>query len=60
MYHQVLAEQNIKRELYLAIPRRTYETIFQDELGQILLKNGLLRLFVFDEIEEVIVEWVPN
>jgi hypothetical protein len=60
MYHQVLVEQNIRRELYLAIPYRTYETIFQDELGQILLKNELLRLLVFDEIEKVIVKWVPN
>lgn len=39
---------------------RTYGTIFQDELGQILLKNELLRLLVFDEIEKVIVKWVPN
>ncbi len=34
--------------------------IFQDELGKILLKNEVLRLLVFDEIEEVIVEWVPH
>ena len=60
MYHQILVEQSIERELYLAIPHRTYGTIFQDELGQILLRNQLLRLLVFDEIEEVIVEWVPN
>ena len=60
MYQQVLVDQNIARELYLAIPYRAYETIFQDELGQILLKNQLLRLLVFDEIEEVIVQWVPN
>ena len=56
----MLVEQNVARELYLAIPYRAYETIFQDELGQILLKNQLLRLLVFDEIEEVIVQWVPN
>lgn len=60
MYQQVLVEQNIQRELYLAIPRRAYETIFQDELGQILLRKALLRLFVFDEDKEVIVEWVPD
>lgn len=60
MYHQVLAEQQVERELYLAIPKRTYDTIFQDEIGQILLKNEWLRLVVFDETEEVIVEWVPN
>ena len=60
LYHQVLLEQNIERELYLAVPRRTYQTIFQSELGTILLKNELIRLLVFDEIQEVIVEWVPD
>lgn len=60
MYHQVLLAQNIDRELYLAIPLRTYQTIFQDELGKILLGNGTLRLLVFDEFGKVIVEWIPE
>jgi XisH protein len=56
----VLVEQNIGRTLYLAVPLRTYQSIFQSELGAILLKNKLVRLLVFEEIEEVIVEWVPD
>lgn len=60
MYHQVMIEQQIGRELYLAVPRRTYQTIFQSELGKMLLQNGLVRLLVFDEVQEVIVEWVPD
>lgn len=60
MYHQVLLEQHIGRELYLAVPRRTYQTIFQSELGKLLLQNRLLRLLVFDEMQEVIVEWIPD
>lgn len=60
LYHQVLMEQNIGRELYLAVPQRTYQTIFQSELGMILLKNGLIRLLVFDEIQETIVVWIPD
>jgi hypothetical protein len=60
MYNQVLREQNIGRELYLAVPHRTYQTIFQSELGVILLQNQLIRLLVFDEFQEVIVEWVPD
>lgn len=39
-----------------SIPYRTYETIFQDELGQILLQNEWPRLLVFDEFEEVFIE----
>jgi XisH protein len=60
MYNQVLREQNIERDLYLAVPHRTYQTIFQSELGLILLQNQLIRLLVFDEFQEVIVEWVPG
>jgi hypothetical protein len=39
MYNQVLRQQNIGRDLYLAVPHRTYQTIFQSELGLILLQN---------------------
>ena len=53
-------EQNIERELYLAIPRRSYQTIFQSELGRILLQKRLMRLLVFDEIQEVSAEWIPD
>lgn len=60
LYHQVLVEQNIGRELYLAVPLRAYQTIFQSELGTLLLKHGLIRLLVFDETQEVIVAWVPD
>lgn len=60
MYHQVLVSQNIDRELYLAIPHRVYESLFQVELGQILLENDWLRLLVFNEKEKVIVKWIPE
>jgi len=60
LYHQAMVEQNIGRELYLAVHRRAYRNVFQNELGAILLKNSLIRLLVFDEVEEVIVEWVPD
>lgn len=60
MYYQVLIAKNIDRELYLAIPYRTYKNTFQNEIGQLLLQNELLRLIVFDEEQEVIVEWIPS
>ncbi len=60
LYQQVLITRQIERELYLAVPFRTYITIFQSELGSILLKNGVIRLLVFDEAQEAIVTWVPD
>lgn len=59
LYQHVLLEKQIERDLYLAIPQRVYHSIFQSELGLILIKYGLIRLLVFDEVEEVIVTWVP-
>lgn len=59
LYQEVLTEQKIGRELYLAVPNRAYHSVFQNELGQILLRNRALRLLVFDEDQEVIVEWIP-
>lgn len=59
LYQEVLAEQKIERELYLAVPNRAYHSVFQNELGQILLRHRSLRLLVFDEDQEVIVEWIP-
>jgi hypothetical protein len=60
LYHQVLVEKHIDRELYLAVPRRTYNAVFQTELGAILLKNAIVRLLVFDDKQEVIVAWIPD
>ena len=60
LYRQVMNEKEIERELYLAIPKYAFETIFRETLGEILLKNEIVRLIVFDDEREVIVQWLPN
>ena len=60
LYHQVLMEKNIDRTLYLAVPERTYKGIFQAALGAVLLKNNIVRLIVFDDDCEEILQWIPN
>ena len=60
LYHQILMEKNIDRELYLAVPNRTYKTVFQAALGAVLLKNNVIRLLVFDDDCEEIIQWIPN
>lgn len=60
LYHQILMEKNIDRELYLAVPNRTYKGIFQEALGAVLLKNNVIRLLVFDDDCEEIIRWIPN
>jgi hypothetical protein len=58
LYHDVLAELQPQRVLYLAIPHRVYLEIFEEPLGRLLLKNNRARLVVFDPRGEVIVQWL--
>jgi hypothetical protein len=60
LYRQILNEMGIGRSLYLAVSRPTFYSVFTIELGQILLKNQIIKLVVFDDENEVIVEWIPD
>jgi ABC-type uncharacterized transport system ATPase subunit len=60
LYRQILDEMGIERDLYLAVSRLTYDNVFTIELGQVLLKNKIVKLIVFDEESEAIVQWIPN
>jgi hypothetical protein len=54
LYRQVLNEMGIDRILYLAVSRPTFNSVFTIELGQVLLKNQIIRLIVFDDEREAI------
>jgi hypothetical protein len=60
LYRQVLNEMGIDRILYLAVSRPTFNSVFTIELGQVLLKNQIIRLIVFDDEREAIVQWIPD
>ncbi len=60
LYSQILNELEVKRVLYLAVSQPTFNSVFTIELGQILLKNQIVRLIVFDDESEVIVKWIPD
>jgi hypothetical protein len=59
LYEGALAEspKNTDRTLFLAIRNETYDAVFEEALGQMLLRHTHLRLIVFDPIEEVIILW---
>jgi hypothetical protein len=59
LYHDILDEVEPDRVLYLAIRRPVFEDIFEEPIGNILLKNGRVRLIVFDQYAEEIVKWIP-
>lgn len=48
------------RILYLAISQLTFNSVFTIELGQVLLKNQIVKLIVFDDEKEAIVQWIPG
>jgi len=60
LYRQVLNEMGVERSLYLAVSRPTFNTVFTIELGQVLLKNQIIKLIVFDDESEAIVQWIPD
>ena len=60
LYRKILDQQERERRLYLAVNEITFNGIFADEIGQLLLAHQTLRLIVFDEENEVITQWVPH
>jgi hypothetical protein len=45
--------------LYLAVSEDTRKRVFEEEAGQTLLEDGIIRLFTFDTVKEEIVRWIP-
>lgn len=60
LYRQILHEMGIERNLYLAVSQSTFNSVFAIELGQVLLKNQVIKLVVFDDKSEAIVQWIPD
>ena len=60
LYRQILDEMGSKRELYLAVSGPTFNSVFSIEIGQVLLKNKIIKLMVFDDQNEDIVQWIPK
>jgi hypothetical protein len=59
LYHDVLAEREPDRTLYLAVPQEMREELFEEPIGQLLLKNNRLRLIFFEHHKEEIAAWLP-
>ena len=59
LYLDIIEETEPERTLYLAIRETTYEDIFVEPIGQIVLKKKRLRLIVFDANREEIIQWIP-
>jgi hypothetical protein len=58
LYHSLLIRKEPERGLYLAITEDTYEGIFSEPMGQIVLADKLLNLVIVNPFQEVIVKWI--
>ena len=59
VYQSILSEIEPERALYLAIPQRTYESIFTEKIGQLILVRLQIQLIVFEDKTARIVLWKP-
>ena len=59
LYYDVLTEREPDRVLYLAIRDETFNDLFEEPIGQLLLQKKRLRLIVFATEQEIILKWIP-
>jgi hypothetical protein len=60
LYKQILNEIGENRDLYLAVSQPVFNSVFTVEIGQLLINNQIIKLIVFDDKNEEIVQWIPN
>jgi len=60
MYARILQKREPNRYLYLAVSHNTFETLFQEEVGKLLLEEPDFRIIVFDPNREEIIQWKPQ
>jgi hypothetical protein len=41
------------------MPEGTWQLVFTDELGQILIDDQVLHVVTFDIVKEEIIRWIP-
>lgn len=58
LYQNVLSRVEPERSLYLAIREAVFYKLFEQEIGQILLENKVLKLLTFNPETEVIIQWI--
>jgi XisH protein len=58
LYDCLLKRYEPERKLYLAVPDSVRESVFEEEAGQILIEDEIIRLFTFDIDKEEVAKWM--
>jgi methyl coenzyme M reductase subunit C-like uncharacterized protein (methanogenesis marker protein 7) len=59
LYEHLLTRYEPERKLYLAVPENVRESVFEEEAGQVLIEDRIIRLFTFNITQQEIVKWIP-
>lgn len=57
-YRFVLKQVEPERILFLAVPKDTFETLFQQKIIVDMLRENAIKIFVYNSVSEEIVEWI--
>lgn len=57
-YQFALEEFEPERQLYLAVPESIYNSFFQRRFIRSVVERTQIRLLIYDEKQEVIIEWL--
>jgi hypothetical protein len=58
VYRSILKDKQSPHVLYMAVSQEAYEGVFSERLGQLIISSLQLRLIVFDDEQERIVQWI--
>jgi hypothetical protein len=59
LYRVFLRRIEPDRDLYLAVPQDVLEDLFQKQSGRGFVEDEQARVFGYDSVNEVIVQWLP-
>lgn len=59
LYRRLIARHEPDRVLYVAVTQNTFAEVFKTELGEMLLVEEKVHLFVFDHNRKEILQWLP-
>lgn len=59
VYEHLLSRYDPDRKLYLAVPDPVRKSIFEEEVGQVLMEDKIIRLFTFDITQAEVIQWLP-
>jgi hypothetical protein len=60
IYRNVLAIREPERVLYLAVPESVYFRYFDEQVIQKTMQEEKFKLVIYDQITQVITQWVTN